>query len=92
MGFDTVIASGTVVTATDTYQADVAIEAGKIVAIGQQPAARERRPRDRSRRQVCLPRRHRRPHPPRYALRRHHQRRRFRDRHSRRRSSAAPPR
>ena len=35
MAFDIVIASGTVVTATDTYQADVAIEAGKIVAIGR---------------------------------------------------------
>src|SRR6059036_3127492 len=35
MGFDTIIANGTVATATDTYQADVAIEGGKIVALGR---------------------------------------------------------
>ncbi len=35
MGFDTIIVNGTVVTATDTYVADVAISGGKIVAIGQ---------------------------------------------------------
>jgi dihydropyrimidinase len=35
MAFDTIIANGTVVTATDTYVADVAISGGKIVAIGQ---------------------------------------------------------
>ncbi len=35
MSFDTLIANGTVVTATDTYQADVAISAGKIVALGK---------------------------------------------------------
>src|SRR5882724_1528840 len=35
MGFDTIIANGRVVTATDTYQSDVAITAGKIAAIGQ---------------------------------------------------------
>jgi dihydropyrimidinase len=34
MGFDTVITNGTVVTATDTYQSDVAIEAGRVVALG----------------------------------------------------------
>lgn len=34
MGFDTIIRNGIVVTATDTYPADVAIENGKIVAIG----------------------------------------------------------
>src|ERR1700720_4203975 len=34
MGFDTVITNGTVVTATDTYKADVAIEAGRVVALG----------------------------------------------------------
>jgi dihydropyrimidinase len=34
MGFDTIIRNGTVVTATDTYPADVAIEKGKIVALG----------------------------------------------------------
>lgn len=33
MGYDTVITGGTVVTATDTVRADVAIEAGKIAAI-----------------------------------------------------------
>jgi len=35
MGFDTLIVNGTVVTATDTYLADVAITGGKITAIGQ---------------------------------------------------------
>src|ERR1700689_31777 len=34
MGFDTIIGNGSVVTATDTYAADVAITDGKIVAIG----------------------------------------------------------
>src|ERR1700736_4211565 len=36
MGFDTIIANGSVVTATDTYTADIAIEDGKIVAIGKE--------------------------------------------------------
>ena len=35
MAFDTLITGGTVVTATDTYPADVAISAGKIIAIGK---------------------------------------------------------
>ncbi len=35
MAFDTLIVNGTVVTATDTYAADVAISGGKIVAIGR---------------------------------------------------------
>src|ERR1700745_877892 len=35
MGFDTIISNGQVVTATDTYSADIAISAGKIEAIGQ---------------------------------------------------------
>src|SRR5436309_15955346 len=35
MAFDTLIVNGTVVTATDTYVADVAISDGKITAIGQ---------------------------------------------------------
>ena len=34
MGFDTIIKNGTVVTATDTYVADVAISNGKISALG----------------------------------------------------------
>ncbi len=34
MGFDTIIRNGIVATATDTYVADVAIENGKIVALG----------------------------------------------------------
>ena len=84
MGFDTVITNGTVVTATDTYQADVAIEDGRVVAARRQPAARKCQTPDRRHGQVRLPRRHRRPHPSRYALRRHHQRRRFRNRHPRR--------
>ena len=35
MAFDTIVANGTVVTATDTYQADVGIEGGIIRAIAQ---------------------------------------------------------
>src|SRR5919109_3939686 len=35
MGFDTIIANGQIVTATDTYSADIAISAAKIDAIGQ---------------------------------------------------------
>ena len=34
MGFDTIITGGTVVTAADTSQADVAIENGRVVALG----------------------------------------------------------
>src|SRR5712664_2196768 len=35
MGFDTIIANGRVVTASDTYASDVAISNGKVAAIGQ---------------------------------------------------------
>jgi len=35
MGFDTIIANGRVVTATDTYTSDVAISSGKVAAIGR---------------------------------------------------------
>ena len=35
MSFDTLVVNGTVVSATDTYAADVAITSGKIVAVGQ---------------------------------------------------------
>src|SRR6204780_5614707 len=35
MGFDTIIANGSVVTATDTYVADIAITDGKVAAIGK---------------------------------------------------------
>src|SRR5262249_23870408 len=35
MSFDTIIRSGSVVTATDTYVADIAISSGKIAAIGK---------------------------------------------------------
>src|SRR5712671_6173380 len=35
MGFDTIIGNGSVVTATDTYMADVAIADGKVAAIGK---------------------------------------------------------
>src|SRR5207237_2440678 len=35
MGVDTIIANGKVVTATDTYLADIAISAGKIEVVGQ---------------------------------------------------------
>jgi len=34
VGFDTLIVNGTVVTATDTYKSDVAIAAGKVIAVG----------------------------------------------------------
>ena len=34
MGFDTIITGGTVVTAADTSQADVAISGGRVVALG----------------------------------------------------------
>jgi dihydropyrimidinase len=36
MGFDTIITNGRVVTATDTYESDVAIRDGKIAAIAQE--------------------------------------------------------
>jgi dihydropyrimidinase len=36
MGFDAIITDGCLVTATDTYTADIAIENGKIVAIGKE--------------------------------------------------------
>src|SRR5215475_2556778 len=35
MGFDTVVANSRIVTATDTYTGDVAIQNGRIAAIGQ---------------------------------------------------------
>src|SRR5260370_31065126 len=35
MGFDTIIVNGLVATATDTYTGDVAINQGKISAVGQ---------------------------------------------------------
>src|ERR1700721_2835508 len=40
MGFDTLIVNGRVATATDTYTSDVAINDGKISAVGQ-PLPRE---------------------------------------------------
>src|SRR6266852_4241382 len=46
MGFDTVITNSTVVTATDTCQADVAIEGGRVVALGSSL------PRDNARRVI----------------------------------------
>jgi dihydropyrimidinase len=49
MAFDTIIANGTVATATDTYQADVAIEGGKIVALGRDL------PRDNAKRVFDVP-------------------------------------
>src|SRR5262245_61668402 len=36
MSFDTIIRNGSIVTATDTYQADIAIANGKIAAIGKE--------------------------------------------------------
>src|SRR6266567_9004517 len=35
MGFDTIIANGRVVTATDTYTGDIAINSGKVAAVGE---------------------------------------------------------
>jgi hypothetical protein len=81
MGFDTIIGNGAVVTATDTYVADVAIMNGKIVAIGKDL------PRENAKKvwmpgKICFTRRHRCAHASRYALRRHHQRRRLRNRNA----------
>jgi len=39
MGFDTIIKNGSVVTATDTYTADIAVSGGKIVAVGSDLAS-----------------------------------------------------
>src|SRR5579871_4523740 len=38
MAFDLLITNGTVVTATDTYQADLGVEGGRITAIGARVA------------------------------------------------------
>src|ERR1700724_2372672 len=46
MGFDTIITGGTVVTAADTSQADVAIESGRVAALGSSL------PRDNARRLI----------------------------------------
>ncbi len=43
--FDTVIRNGSVVTATDTMRADVAIQAGTVAAIGRDLAAGQARDR-----------------------------------------------
>jgi dihydroorotase-like cyclic amidohydrolase len=68
MGFDTIIANGRVVTATDTFTGDVAITNGKIEATGnslpREIAARKCRHDYRRRGKICFPRRHRRAYPP----------------------------
>src|SRR5512133_3505957 len=46
MAFDALIVNGTVVTASDTFQADVGIDGGKIVAIG------DKLPRDRAKKTI----------------------------------------
>jgi dihydropyrimidinase len=46
MAFDALIVNGTVVTASDTFQADIGIDGGKIVAIG------DKLPRDRARKTI----------------------------------------
>ena len=46
MAFDALILNGTIVTASDTFKADVGIEGGKIVAIG------DKLPRDRARKTI----------------------------------------
>ena len=77
MGFDTIIKNGSVVTATDTYTADVAIANGKITAIGTD-SSRAERDEDFGRvGQTRAARRHRCAYASRHAFRRHHQRRRF---------------
>ncbi len=65
MGFDTIIANGKVVTATDTYLADIAISAGKIEVVGQNL------PRQNAARVLEAP------YPSGYAVRRDYQRRRL---------------
>ena len=64
----TLIKGGTIVTASDTYDADVLIEDEKIVTIGHGLAGDTTID---AARQVCDPRRHRRAYPPGHALRRH---------------------
>ena len=74
MGFDTVITNGTVVTATDTYKADVAVEGGRVVAMGATlPRENATRLIDAADKYV-FPGRDRCPHPPGYAIWRHYQR------------------
>ena len=80
----TLIRNGTVVTAQETRKADVLIEGERISQVGVGPCRRLRCPGDRRHGHVRYPRRHRCPHPSRYALRRHHVERRFRDGHARR--------
>ena len=55
MGFDTIIANGRVVTATDTYTSDVAITAGKISGGRTEPAARERCKNNRCQGKYVMP-------------------------------------
>ena len=70
----TLITGGTVVTASDTYQADVLIEDEKIPASASGFTADTHHRRAR---QVRHPRRHRRAYAPRHALRRHRRLRRL---------------
>jgi len=67
MGFDTIIANGRVVTATDTYTSDVAITAGKIAAIGQNLPRKMRAGVDAAGKTSCLDG-NRCAHAPRYAF------------------------
>ena len=86
----TLIKDGTVVTASDTFAADVWIENGKIAAlVAAGHAARQRRPDDRRDGQVRHPGRHRRAHAPRHAVRRHELVGRLRHRHASPRRTAA---
>jgi predicted amidohydrolase len=72
MGFDTIIKNGSVVTATDTYLADVALANGKITAMGTDlPAQNATKVLDAS------AGRNRRSYPSRYAFRRYDKRRRL---------------
>src|SRR6202163_2502276 len=55
MGFDTIITGGTVVTAADTCQADVAIENGRVVALGSGPPREKGKPPIHARREYVFP-------------------------------------
>ena len=75
MGFDTIISNGSVVTATDTYVADVAITDGKISAIGEDlPRENATTVLDASGK-LCFARRHRRTYSSGHAFRGDDQRR-----------------
>ena len=79
----TLIKNGTIVTASDRYEADVYIDKGVITLIGRGLTTPADTVVDASG-HARHARRHRRAHPPRHAVRRHDVGRRLRDRHDRR--------